>query len=71
MNFIKSIFARASGLAKYYHRSELSVLITSQLNIRLMPEWKGRWFEGRLSADSPFSKRVLFEDRYSLHSKCF
>jgi len=30
--------ARPRGLAKYYHRSELSVLITSQLRIKLIPE---------------------------------
>jgi len=30
--------ARPSGLAKYYLRSELSVFITSQLKIKLMPE---------------------------------
>jgi len=30
--------ARPSGLAKYYHRSELSVLITYQLRIKLIPE---------------------------------
>jgi len=30
--------ARPSGLAKYYHRPELSVLITSQLKIRWISE---------------------------------
>jgi len=30
--------ARPNGLAKYYHQSELSVLITSQLRIKLIPE---------------------------------
>ena len=33
--------ARPSGLAKYYHQSELSVLITSQLRIKLIPEMNG------------------------------
>jgi len=30
--------ARPSGPAKYYHQSELSVVITSQLRIKLTPE---------------------------------
>jgi len=30
--------ARPSGLAKYYHQSELSVLITLQLRMQLIPE---------------------------------
>jgi len=30
--------AGPSGLAKYYHRSELFVLITSKLKIKLMSE---------------------------------
>jgi len=30
--------AGPSGLAKFYHLSELSVLITSLLKIKLMPE---------------------------------
>jgi len=30
--------ARPSGLAKYYHWSELSVLIASQFRIKLLPE---------------------------------
>jgi len=30
--------ARPSDPAKYYHQSELSVLITSQLKIKLIPE---------------------------------
>ena len=44
--------ARPSGLAKYYHRSEPPVLITSRLKIKLILEQKVRRFEGRLSAES-------------------
>ena len=54
--------ARPSGLAKHYHRSELAVLITSQFKIKLIPEQKVRRFEGRLSAESPLSKRALLEE---------
>ena len=54
--------ARPSGLAKYYHRSELSVLITSQLKIKLIPEQKVRRFEGKPSAERPYSKRALLEE---------
>jgi len=32
--------ARPGGLAKYYQRSELPALITSQLKIKLIPEWQ-------------------------------
>jgi len=54
--------ARPIGLPKYYHQSELSVLITSQLKIKLIPEQKVRRFEGRLLQRAPYSKRALLEE---------
>ena len=54
--------ARPSGPAKYYHQSELSVLITSQFRIKLLPEWKVRRLEGG-SAERPlFETCVIGRD---------
>ena len=55
--------ARPSGLAKYYHQSELSVLITSQLRIKL--NTRNEWYGDSKAEDLqrlPYSKRALLKE---------
>jgi len=58
--------AQGQAASQNITNSQNFVFITSQLKINLIPEQKVRWFEGRLSAESPliqnvhYSKRVWF-----------
>jgi len=56
------ISARPTGLARYYHRAELSALITSQLKIKLIQGWRYGDSKAEDLQRLPYSKRALFEE---------
>jgi len=63
--------ARPSGLAKYYHQSELPVLITSQLKIKLIPEIKGTAIWRQTSAESSLFETCVVGRDVIKHSNYF
>jgi len=54
--------ARPSDNANHYHRSEFSVLITSQLKIKLIPEQKCGDSKAGYLQRVPYSKHELLEE---------
>ena len=60
--------ARPSGLAKYYHQSELYVLITSQLRIKLM---NGTAIRRQKICRDPLIRNVRYWKRLVYRSNCF